>query len=560
MANSNVKSHISVTSGSPSSAQDWRPGFHHTPWSAMILILIMLACMGASAGIIISSDKQTVVSWKVQPAVLLAVLSSILNYVLDAALAISIAITWWKSALRGTTLAHLHHIWDRGAGFSLISALRVGVDARKVTLLAGLVAAAQFVNNPLLQRSTHIRTENVVADETIVLNITRRLPDGWFGSIQNASSATIIGSRNGLSNTQEWWWNKTISTYNETGYYCDGTCRGNVQGAGIGYSCNSTAEALDLSAKENDGAVLFAINTTMSTNSTGAPVLVLTTLYTSAINDSCIATINVDTCSIEAAVVEYPVLIQNTTITREKLQNIPVVSTYISAGDLPTASTGQGAGPLEGLNDFLGFYLEASTTLIIDPSRNSSIYSGGGLWADLFFIPEISNYDDSIPRTCVLEFSSPTEYVLDSMNDFMFRASLQASTATDVQTFSVQRTNEALIFYSNYRFLAAALAVMLLALLAVLFLLWGWWELGRHVSLSPLETAKAFGPPMMQDAGSNSAVDGILEAIGPMGVRYDGEGGIILQSPEGRNEEESKEEVTEHGHQMQQDSGEAEPV
>lgn len=142
----------------------------------------------------------------------------------------------------------------------------------------------------------------------------------------------------------------------------------------------------------------------------------------------------------------------------------------------------------------------------------------------------------------------------------MFRASLQASTATDVQTFSVQRTNQALIFYSNYRFLAAALVVMLLALLAVLFLLWGWWELGRHVSLSPLETAKAFGPPMMQDAGSNSAVDGILKAIGPMGVRYDGEGGIILQSLERRNEEESEEEVTEHGHQMQQDSGEVEPV
>src|SRR5271155_3165279 len=104
MANSNVKSHTSVTSGGPSSAQDWRPGFHHTPWSAMILILIMLACMGASAGIIIGSDKQAVASWKVQPAVLLAVLSSILNYALSAALSISVAVTWWRSVFHGTTL------------------------------------------------------------------------------------------------------------------------------------------------------------------------------------------------------------------------------------------------------------------------------------------------------------------------------------------------------------------------------------------------------------------------------------------------------------------------
>ena len=146
------------------------------------------------------------------------------------------------------------------------------------------------------------------------------------------------------------------------------------------------------------------------------------------------------------------------------------------------------------------------------------------------------------------------------MYDFMFRASLQASTATDAQTFSVQRTNLALIFYSDYHFLAAALVVMLLALLAVLLLLWGWWELGRPVSLSPLEIVRAFGPPMMQAAGSNSAVDGILEAIGPLGVRCDAESGIILQIQERRNDEESREDATEHSHQMQQDSGEAEPM
>jgi hypothetical protein len=573
MANSNLKNvnaHVSVTNGSPSNSPHWRPGLRQTPWIAVMWILTALACMGASAGVIIGSNKKTVASWKISPAVLLAVLSSILNFALYAALVIGVAITWWRSALWGTTLPQLHYIWDRGAGFSFIKALRSGVDARKITLSTALIAAAQFANNPLLQRSTNVRADNIVTDETMALNLTRQLPDGWLGSIQNASTATIIGSRNGISSFQGWWLNKTLSTSNETSSYCNGTCRGKVQGAGISHSCISTTQALDLSLKENDGAVLFAINTTLSTNSTGAPVLVLTTLHASEIDNSCIATLTIDTCNIEAAVVEYPIVIQSTTIAldTEKLPNMTVVSTYISPGDSPTAAKGQGAGPLEGLNDFQGFYLAANTSLMIDPTRSNSYYSGGSLLADLFFIPEVSNYDDSI-RRCALKFSSPTNYVLDSMHYFMFRASLQASSATDLQNFSVQRTNLTLIFHSNYRYLAAALAVMMVALLTLLFPLWGCWELGRPVTLSPLETAKALGATVLQNASSDSAIGGMLKALTntPM-VKYDGErissdGGIISQNTEGRTGEASEEGATENGHQMlpnPAEPGEVEPV
>jgi len=538
----NAKSTISVKNENQLNASAWRPGFRQTPWTAMVSVLMMLACMGACAGIIIASNKQIVATWKIAPAVLLALLSSIWSYSLGVVLGISVAITWWRTALSGTTIESLHYIWDQGAGLKPISALRASVDARKVTLLAWLVVSVQIVNNPLLQRSTRTKVENVVIKDTMMLDMTPQLPDGWLGSIQNASSATIIGSRNGVSGIQKWWWNETILTHNETGYQCDGTCEGKVQGTGIDYTCTSTEMALDLSADENIGAVIFAINTTLSENSTGAPILVLETLYASAINNSCMATITVDTCSIEAAIVEYPIVIQNTTVTldTEKLNNMTVVSKYVSAGDLPTATQGQGAGPLEGLNDFFGYYLAANITLLIDPSRNESIYSGG-LIADLFFITDASNYDDSIFHKCGLEWSSPTEYVLDSMQDFLFRSSLLASTAADAQTFGVQRTYQALIFQSNYYYLAAALAVMLVALLAVLFLLWGWWELGRRVTLSPLETAKAFGAPTMRQVGENSAVAGILKLTGKMRVKYDSEIGVVSRIQEVRNEEGSEE-------------------
>jgi hypothetical protein len=528
-------------------------------------ILTVFACMAACAGIIVGSNKKAVASWKISPAVLLAVVSSILNYALNAALVIGVAITWWRSVLIGTTLPQLHYIWDRGAGFTFIKALRSGADARKITLSTVLIIAVQLANNPLLQRSTSIRADNIVTNQIIPLNLTRQLPDGWLGSIQNASTSRIIGSRNGISSFQGWFLNKTLSINTQTGSYCNGTCRGNAQGAGISHVCTSTTEALDLSAKENNGAVLFAINTTLSANSTGAPVLVLTALYASAINNTCIATLTIDTCNIEAAVVEYPIVVQNTTVTldTEMLPNMSVISTYISPGDSPTAAKGQGAGPLEGLNDFPGSYLAANTTLIIDPSRNISIYGGDSLLADLFFIPEVSNYDDDI-RRCALKFSSPTQYVLNSMHDFMFRASLQAGSTTDLQTISVQRTSLTLIFHSNYRYLAASLVIMVLSLLTLLFPLWGWWELGRQVSLSPLETAKALGAPMLQAASRDSTIDGILKALtGTPTIKYDGNKISSDGDKEKSAGEAGEDGATGNGHQTQPnavDTGEIEQV
>jgi hypothetical protein len=108
------------------------------------------------------------------------------------------------------------------------------------------------------------------------------------------------------------------------------------------------------------------------------------------------------------------------------------------------------------------------------------------------------------------------------MNDFLFRASIAASTDNDAQNFGVLRTNMTLIYQSNYNFLAAALAAMSLALFAVLLQLWGWWELGRQVSLSSIEIVRAFGALAVQQPNKTSGVGEILELVGKTEVKYDG--------------------------------------
>jgi len=131
------------------------------------------------------------------------------------------------------------------------------------------------------------------------------------------------------------------------------------------------------------------------------------------------------------------------------------------------------------------------------------------------------------------------------MYDFLFRTSLGASTDNDSQTFSVQRTSLALIFEPNHSHMAAALVLMLVAFSAVLFQLWGWWELGRQVSLSRLELAKAFRAPVMQKTNEISGVGGILKVTGKTEVRYDGEsfkmGDVVSDCREETRQDEARE-------------------
>jgi hypothetical protein len=62
--------------------------------------------------------------------------------------------------------------------------------------------------------------------------------------------------------------------------------------------------------------------------------------------------------------------------------------------------------------------------------------------------------------------------------------------------------------------------VIVIVCLSILPTYWGWWHLGRPVSMSFLEIAKAFDAPLMQRANPNGTADDHLRSVGDTRVRY----------------------------------------
>ena len=110
----------------------------------------------------------------------------------------------------------------------------------------------------------------------------------------------------------------------------------------------------------------------------------------------------------------------------------------------------------------------------------------------------------------------PTEDLLETVREVAFRLSLQGvgqSGPVPVQEMLVEREATEVVYTSDYLFLGLAVGVIGLSLITVSPLLLGWWKLGREVSLSPVEIARAFGAPVLKESGSNSNTGQLMKEL-----------------------------------------------
>jgi hypothetical protein len=134
-------------------------------------------------------------------------------------------------------------------------------------------------------------------------------------------------------------------------------------------------------------------------------------------------------------------------------------------------------------------------------------------------------------QDCNIARSDPTDSMLGTARDLAFRTALRAANitnATNIQIFAASEHNTMTIYKSHYLFLALALVLTPPATVSVTPSFLSFWRLGRNVTLSPIEIAKAFNAPILRNSDSNSSVYTLLDEVGVREICY----GFVQLTPD----------------------------
>ncbi|KAK6439679.1 hypothetical protein LTR95_004121 [Oleoguttula sp. CCFEE 5521] len=78
---------------------------------------------------------------------------------------------------------------------------------------------------------------------------------------------------------------------------------------------------------------------------------------------------------------------------------------------------------------------------------------------------------------------------------------------------------ESIHYNTRFLYVMGAIISTVVCVLSVLPTYWGYWQLGRKVSLGPFEIAHAFRSPMTASA-ANADIDQVLQQVGHHRVQY----------------------------------------
>lgn len=102
---------------------EWKPGwmtqFPYTGFGALLGVVI---CSAAAVGVVYASNGKAKSEWKLKaaPNVLLSIFNSLSGILVTMAVGQGIAISWWRRAMKGTTVENLHHSWSFSSSIAAI--------------------------------------------------------------------------------------------------------------------------------------------------------------------------------------------------------------------------------------------------------------------------------------------------------------------------------------------------------------------------------------------------------------------------------------------------------
>lgn len=133
------------------------------------------------------------------------------------------------------------------------------------------------------------------------------------------------------------------------------------------------------------------------------------------------------------------------------------------------------------------------------------------------------------PRSCVMNVSDPSAWIVTQLNSLLFRAAISGAQNNTIafpdairENITGRRSTDTVAYTSNWAFAGAAIAMVVICILCVLPSYYGFWELGRKVTLGPMEIASAFQAPALSApvVGAGGEVEMVLKEVGQRRVRY----------------------------------------
>lgn len=471
----------------------WSPGWiARLPWLAFSALLGSMLCIAACVGILIASDGHSITAWRIQPTVWLAVLSTASSIMLHFGLSEGITVSWWLRAMRPQTqLDDLHRNW--AFGNSLWAATTAGRQTN-VIAIASILTALAPISNPLLQRASRVTVgTNMVSPVTLEVPIASAIPKSYTGYTSGRNHDVTLFNPNYTRTVQNYYKNIPFRLADKSG--CQGDCRSTVLGVGLSVNCSSYTWpfTLETSSEQpynasNDPVIVNGTNIFQSLFEwqVASGNMSLNIQYKD--KAPCEGDLIVKNCTINTALVAYPIVIDNNnTISLDPSTTVfdDVVSHEI---DIDFDSLAPGPSTLA------GYYLALRNEL----NSEAHIRFGGAVGYELTTTGSTATQyaiadEDGDTNSCGLSFADPTMDLLAAARDLMFRTALSAGARNSsfIQSVPGMQSNAPAVYHSQYLYLGIAVMLTSLAVFFTTLTFVGYSTLGRSVSMSPLETAKA---------------------------------------------------------------------
>jgi hypothetical protein len=501
------------------------------PWDAILAFFGAIASAILMIVVIFKSNNDPVSNWPVAPAVYLAIISVGANIQLRYAFSRGVEISWWVAAMEDNTkVKHLHNIWLYGT--SLKSAFFAGRSFNLVALAAILLALVP-ANGPLAQRASQPVTRITTAEMTVPLVAAPTLGPGMTtGQITGRSAVTSYVTPSFAKVLQNHLVSAPITVSEACG---SGTCRGVVRAAGYAVSCVSGSRLFDkvhmsdMSDIGPDGKAADEPSTIFGAEllyveepnrfAPGQSAMNLSIVFKA--DGGCSGALTLRSCTLTPATLEYRVVVANASIALDSAytyENDSVASHY----ETPGAITQHDPSYHGGLALALQNMFKSEVTMKFGGPVGQEISTRGVTGMRYHREKERDTTTQDVHNACLSYWLDPTHDLLMTVREIAFRLAFQTNvTGVAVQEMRAERLMTELVFQSDYVFLGLALMLIGVSALAVVPLLLKWWRLGRAVSLSPIEVARAFGAPeLVAGSGSNSSLSELMKEVGSRKVRY----------------------------------------